>query len=99
MRANLEAAGGRVLAERVALALAPALGRAAAHEVVADAAAESEATGRSMAEVLAATPAVADRLDPAAIAALLDPDTYLGSVEVFVDRALAAHAARRGRWP
>ena len=96
MRANLERAGGGVLTERVALALAPRLGRAAAHEVVAGAVAEADATGRSIADVLAATRAVADRLDPDAIAALLDPDTYLGSVEVIVDRALAAHAARRG---
>ena len=96
MRANLERAGGGLLAERVALALAPGLGRAAAHEVVAAAVAEADATGRSMADVLAATPAVADRLDPSMIAALLDPDTYLGSVSVIVDRALMAHAARRG---
>ncbi len=96
MRANLERAGGGILAERVALALASGLGRVAAHDAVARAVAESDATGRSMADVLAATPAIADRLDPAAIAALLDPDTYLGSVEVFVDRALAAHATRRG---
>ena len=29
--------------------------------------------------------------------AVLDPAGYLGSAEAFVDRALAAHARRRGR--
>ena len=38
MRANLDASGGLVLAERVASALAGPLGRGAAHELVADAA-------------------------------------------------------------
>ena len=96
MRANVEASGGRLLAERVALALTPGIGRTAARDLVASASAESLATGRSLVDVLADNAAVRERLEPAAIAALLEADTYLGSVDVFVDRALAAHAARRG---
>jgi 3-carboxy-cis,cis-muconate cycloisomerase len=35
------------------------------------------------------------RLSPDEIGRLLDPAGYLGSTGVFIDRALAAHAARR----
>jgi 3-carboxy-cis,cis-muconate cycloisomerase len=95
LRGNLDATRGSLLAERVSGALAPALGRLAAHDLVAAACAEVVATGRSFAEALAARPEVAQRLAPGEIAQLLDPAGYLGSAGLFVDRALAAHAARR----
>jgi 3-carboxy-cis,cis-muconate cycloisomerase len=95
MRANLDRSGGLLLAERVTGALAPALGRLPAHDLVAAACAEAIAGGRPLGEVLAARPAVRARLAPDAIARLLDPAGYLGSADVFVDRALAAHDARR----
>ena len=95
LRADLDATGGLLLAERVTGALAPALGRLAAHDLVAAACAEVAATGRSLAEVLVARPEVAQRLAPEEIARLLEPAGYLGSAGLFVDRALAAHAARR----
>jgi len=87
MRANLELGAGLVLAERVAAALAPALGREGAHDLVAAIA----ASGRPFAEVLAARPEVRAHLPPERLAALLDPTTYLGSAALFVDRALGAH--------
>ena len=89
MRQNLDAAGGLVLAERVSQLLAPKLGRAEAHEVVATAA----ATG-SFRWALVADERVglgADEVD-----ALLDPDAYLGSAGAMIDRALARHAERNG---
>ena len=46
MRANLDAAGGLPLAEHVTAVLAPRLGRLAAHDLVAEAAARSASTGR-----------------------------------------------------
>jgi 3-carboxy-cis,cis-muconate cycloisomerase len=85
MRANLDATGGRLLAERVVTALAPGMGRLAAHELV-----ERVATsGRRFAEALAEE----TELERAEIERLLDPADYLGSAGEFVDRALAAHRA------
>jgi 3-carboxy-cis,cis-muconate cycloisomerase len=95
MRANLDATGGLLLAERVTGALAPALGRLAAHDLVTAACDEAVASRRPLAGVLGARPEIRARLAPADIAALLDPAGYLGSAGVFIDRALAAHAARR----
>jgi 3-carboxy-cis,cis-muconate cycloisomerase len=94
MRANLDLTGGLLLAERLATALAPALGRLAAHDLVAEAAAKAEASGRALAEVLREDAAVRDRLTAADLDRLLDPADYLGSADAFVDRALAAHHAR-----
>jgi 3-carboxy-cis,cis-muconate cycloisomerase len=83
MRSNLDATGGLLLAERVAAALAPAMGGLAAHELVERAA----ASGRPFAEALDE----ATELGRAEIDRLLDPEDYLGSAGEFVDRALAAH--------
>jgi 3-carboxy-cis,cis-muconate cycloisomerase len=88
MRANLEASGGLVLAERVSFALTPRLGRSQAHAVVAEAARSS-----SFRQALAADAHVdlaADELDT-----LLDPEGYLGTAEALVDRALHAYEATR----
>jgi len=85
MRSNLELTGGLLLAERVSAALAPALGRLAAHDLVREAAADH----RPFADALRARPALAG-FD---IDKLLDPAGYLGSAGTFVDRALAAHRA------
>jgi 3-carboxy-cis,cis-muconate cycloisomerase len=96
MRANLDASGGLILAERVTAALAPALGRPRAHDLVAAVAAAAVTRAQPFRDALAADPEVAPHLDPAGIATLLDPAGYLGSAGAFVDRALAAHARRRG---
>jgi 3-carboxy-cis,cis-muconate cycloisomerase len=99
MRANLDAGGGVLLAEQVAAGLAPALGRSAAHDLVARVAAAAADQGRPFADLLAATPEVTAALTPGELAATLDPTAALGSAGAIVDRALAAHdraAATRG---
>jgi len=96
MRANLDLTGGLLMAERVSGALAPALGRLAAHEAVEAAASMSIAEGRSFEEVLGSMPEVRANLDAEQIASLLDPSGYLGSAEAFIDRALEVHGERRG---
>ena len=80
MRANLELTHGALLAERVAGALGPALG-AGAHATVRAAVARGE---------LATDPAVTAHLDPARLAELLAPETYVGSADALIDRALRA---------
>jgi 3-carboxy-cis,cis-muconate cycloisomerase len=89
MRTNLDLTGGVLLAERVVMALAPALGRLAAHDLVTSAAQEASAGKRSFADALLGRPEVAARLDADELALLLDPAGYLGSADAFVDRALA----------
>jgi 3-carboxy-cis,cis-muconate cycloisomerase len=94
MRANLDRTGGLLLAERVSAALVPALGRAGAAEVVAEASQVAASTGRPVRQVLAAQPQVAAVLSDTDLDRLLDPTTYLGSAPRLVDRALAAHRSR-----
>ncbi len=80
MRANLDATGGRLMAERVAAALAPERGGQQAHEAV-QVAAQAEDFPAAVAELVGAERA----------AELLDPTGYLGSAGTFVDRALDDH--------
>ena len=96
MRANLDAAGGFPLAERVAGLLAPAMGAVAAHDLVARASAAAAATGRQPRAELLDDPELRGRLEsagvtPAQAEAALDPASYLGAAGAFTDAALAAH--------
>ena len=86
MRANLEATGGLVVAERVSFLLAERYGRAEGHAIVRDAARRAAERGVSFEDELRAD----DRVDLPSeeLADALDPLTYLGSAEAFVDRAL-----------
>ncbi|WP_308290688.1 3-carboxy-cis,cis-muconate cycloisomerase [Micromonospora sp. RL09-050-HVF-A] len=88
MRANLDATGGRVLAEAVAARLAPAVGRDVAHDLVARAAAAP-----AFRAALLADPEIRAHLSGREIDEALDPYRWLGSAGVFVDRALAAARA------
>ncbi|MER7892582.1 3-carboxy-cis,cis-muconate cycloisomerase [Micromonospora sp. NPDC094482] len=86
MRANLDAAGGLILAEAVAARLAPALGRGAAHDLV------TRATARQdFRAALLADPAVRAHLSEQDVDEALDPRGWLGSADHFVDQALATH--------
>jgi 3-carboxy-cis,cis-muconate cycloisomerase len=96
MRANLELTHGALLAERVTTALAPALGRHAAHELVQAAAQEAFASERPLGEVLAADGEVTAHVDRDEIARLLDPAGYLGATDALIDRALHAHRPEEG---
>ena len=78
MRANVEASGGILLAESVAMALAESLGKHEAHACVATACRRAAAEGRPLAGVLADDPAVAAHLDRDEIARRLSADDYLG---------------------
>jgi len=86
MRANLDASGGLVLAERVASALSDDLGRGIAHQLVAEAAGAASFRDALLADDR--VPLSAEELDP-----LLDPTTYLGSAGALVDRALGRYEA------
>jgi 3-carboxy-cis,cis-muconate cycloisomerase len=101
MRANVDAAGGFPLAERVSGLLAPAVGAVAAHDLVAEASAVATAAGQPLRTALLGHPDLRGRLDaagvtPAQVEAALDPASYLGAAGEFVDAALAAHRAGAG---
>jgi 3-carboxy-cis,cis-muconate cycloisomerase len=86
MRRNLGETNGLVLAERVSFALAARYGRAEGHDIVREAAGRVVTSGRSLADELREDERVG--LPDSELDALLDPATYLGSAETFVDRAL-----------
>jgi 3-carboxy-cis,cis-muconate cycloisomerase len=94
MAANLAAAGGLPLAERVTALLRDSLGAPRAHDLVADAAARSASSGVPFGDVLLATPEIERAgISPAQVADALDPARYLGAADDFTAAALAAHAA------
>ena len=92
MRYNLGITRGLIVAEAVMMGLAPHMGRQQAHDVVYDACRTVNGQGGSLAEALAALPAVTQHLDRAAIDRLCDPANYLGLAPQMVDRALALSA-------
>jgi 3-carboxy-cis,cis-muconate cycloisomerase len=92
MRANLALTDGLIVAERLSVAM----GGGKAHDVVRDAADRTAESGRSLAEELKADDRV--ELPAAALAEALDPMTYLGSAQAFVDRALEMYRAEEGSW-
>jgi 3-carboxy-cis,cis-muconate cycloisomerase len=97
MRANLDATRGAIVSERVALALAPKLGRLAAQEKGAAASRLSAERGATLYDVLSADAGVAAALGPGALEAALDPTRYLGAAGELVDRVLARYRELRGR--
>jgi 3-carboxy-cis,cis-muconate cycloisomerase len=100
MRADIEASRGQLFAEAAQMALAPALGRDAAHELVAQASRRATEQGRHLRDMLGETPAAREVLDEAALACLFDPQRYLGSNDLYIDRAIARYAGQtRGSDP
>jgi 3-carboxy-cis,cis-muconate cycloisomerase len=97
MAANLERTDGLVFAEQLAAALAPALGRAEAGDLVAGLSERAAAEGRSLPAVAAADEQVSAVLPGGALAAVFDARGALGSTDAFIDRARAAWAAERER--
>jgi 3-carboxy-cis,cis-muconate cycloisomerase len=94
MSGDLDVSGGLVMSESVAAALAPALGRADAQDLVERAAKRSVQEGRAFRDVLLELPEVADGLGVDALDRALDPAGYLGVTAELIDRALAAHHGR-----
>ena len=96
MGANLAAAGGLPLAERVTALLRNALGGPEAHDLVATAVAKAATSGVPLRDILLANPDLEDKLAKAGITqadidAALDPAGYLGASGDFIAAALAAH--------
>ncbi|MYX61447.1 3-carboxy-cis,cis-muconate cycloisomerase, partial [Streptomyces sp. SID8382] len=86
MAEHLRLTGGLIVSERLAAALAPAVGRARAKELLTEASRRVAEEGVGLAEALAGV-LPAERLRE-----LTEPGTYLGSAPALVDRALARDA-------
>jgi 3-carboxy-cis,cis-muconate cycloisomerase len=93
MREDMDLTGGLVMSESVAAALAPALGRAQAQELVEQAARRSVEAGRGFREVLLELAEVSNALGEDGLDAALDPAGYLGVAGELIDRALTGHRA------
>lgn len=93
MRGDMNMTGDLVMSESVAAALAPALGRADAQDLVESAARESVESGRPFRDVLLESSLVTESLSPDELYSALDPASYLGATAELIDRALAAHRA------
>jgi 3-carboxy-cis,cis-muconate cycloisomerase len=83
MRANLEATGGTVFAEKAAMLMASSIGRTSAQRVAANA-----VRARTLREGLTAEPDAARLLTPEQIENIDRPEDYLGGAEIFRKRLL-----------
>jgi 3-carboxy-cis,cis-muconate cycloisomerase len=95
MRANLDRTQGLVLAERVMMALAPTLGRMPAHHRIEAATKRAVADGTTLHAALAADAEIVATLGADGLAALFDPQGYLGANDTFIEAAGAAWRAAR----
>jgi len=93
MRQNLGVTRGLLMAESLSMVLAVHLGKQQAHHVVQAACARAVQQGDDLGTVARADPAISGTLSEAEIVAALDPAGYLGSTDIFIDRALAEFAA------
>ena len=91
MRANLDMTGGLLFADAAAAALAPKLGRDAAHALVAAASATVRDTGTLLRDVLAED----ERVTPDLIAAAFDLAPAIDAAAAATDRALREAATAR----
>jgi 3-carboxy-cis,cis-muconate cycloisomerase len=88
MRQNAGLTGGQIVSERVAAALTPLVGRAAAKDLLSEASREAARSGEPLAAVLRASHRVREALPEERLTALLDPSGYTGAAGALVDRAL-----------
>ncbi|MFV3074887.1 3-carboxy-cis,cis-muconate cycloisomerase [Niveispirillum fermenti] len=91
MRANLNLTDGLMMAEAVTQALAEASGRHDAGKIVEAACKRAVVAGHGLLEELVADAAITPHLPPERLAALMQPESYLGSAGEFVSRVLKTY--------
>jgi len=90
MRVNLDATGGLIMAEAVAMALAEKVGKSEAHHLVEAASKKAVADKKALREVLAKDPKVTAHLSVERIAKLFEPMAYQGVSQALIDRLLVS---------
>jgi 3-carboxy-cis,cis-muconate cycloisomerase len=87
MLANLNLDGGALLSEAFAGALAPALGRTAAYDVVKSASQRALAANKRLADAIAEAPEIAGKITKSDLDRLLDPGRHVGLSAELVELA------------
>ncbi len=90
MRANLEATGGLIMAEAVAMALAEKIGKSEAHHLVEAASKKAVTEKKGLREMLIMDPKVTAHLSADTLAKLFEPMAYQGASQALIDRLLAS---------
>ncbi len=93
MLANLSAKQGLIMAESLAAALTPSMGRARAHRTVERIANRAIDEGRNLRDTAEADSELRRHLDVAKIDRALEPSSYLGAAGEFADRVIAIIAS------
>ena len=86
MQRNLDVTGGLIVAEAVMMALAPHIGRGAAHDVVYACCRAALDKDTPLLVQLEAHAVITKHFDAAGLARLVDPANYLGTAREMVDR-------------
>jgi 3-carboxy-cis,cis-muconate cycloisomerase len=95
MRHNIDATRGAIFAERVAVTVTPAVGRAKAAELAKRAIDNAQRSGSTFAEAVAEMPELAAAMSAEDIAGLAVPENYLGVADAFRQRLIASAALAR----
>jgi 3-carboxy-cis,cis-muconate cycloisomerase len=90
MRVNLNATGGLIMAEAVAMALAEQIGKSEAHHLVEAASKKAVAEKKHLREVLTMDPKVTAHLSADKLEKLFEPMAYQGVSQTLIDRLLAS---------
>ena len=91
MSSNLELAHGLIMAESLTMALAPHVGKPEAQRIVKTLCDRAVRSGMYLREVVLEEEPVLSILSLEEIDRALNPGTYLGSTDVFIDHALASY--------
>ena len=91
MDQNLNDTHGLFLAEAVAYALAPKIGRLPAHDLIEQACRHAQNQKRPLLEILLENPKVREFLSPGDLAHLLAPGNFMGSAEQIVKNVLSEY--------
>lgn len=94
MSANLDATSGLLMAEAVAMALAPKLGREEARRLLEQACRKAVGKGLPLRDILAAEPKLASLLTRPELDRLFEPDRYLGAADHFIAAVLRRHSTK-----
>jgi 3-carboxy-cis,cis-muconate cycloisomerase len=90
MRINLDATGGLIMAEAVAMALAEKIGKSEAHHLVEMASKKAVAERKNLREVLTGDTKVTAHLNAERLTELFEPMAYQGVSQALIDRLLAS---------
>ena len=90
MRVNLDATGGLIMAEAVAMALAAKIGKREAHHLVEAASKKAVAEKKDLRDVLTKDAEVTAHLSADRLTKLFEPMAYQGVSQALIDRLLAS---------